>query len=165
LHGKDILHRDIKPANVFLSDSKAILGDFGLARTFEPSQTNLAVEGTLAYMAPEVFDKAIPTKASDVYSFGLLVWALCAGQEPYFDCGTKRFALEAKIQRHELPVIPETWPGEMRELITRCCALDSAQRPTMQKAYDRLNKYVQALEQQGQQYDVSAYQPPPPGGY
>jgi serine/threonine protein kinase len=96
-HRQGIVHRDIKPANILLDeDGKALVSDFGLSlhesapdgakslvqstsRSMEP---NGALAGTLAYMAPEVLGGAAGTKASDVYSVGLLLFEMLTGRRP-----------------------------------------------------------------------------------
>lgn len=81
----EVLHRDIKAGNISLDkDMNARLGDFGLARLLH--QEHLAdttrVIGTLGYMAPELVRIGRPSKATDVYSFGILVLEVVCGRRP-----------------------------------------------------------------------------------
>jgi NIMA (never in mitosis gene a)-related kinase 1/4/5 len=46
----NIIHRDIKPSNIFLSNEKAKLGDFGLAKVIEGEGALLSDVGTFYYM-------------------------------------------------------------------------------------------------------------------
>ena len=73
------VHRDIKPANVLLTPAgDARVTDFGLAGA------SGARVGTPAYMAPEVWvDPAGVTAASDLYSFGVMLYELIAGRRPF----------------------------------------------------------------------------------
>ena len=62
--------------------------DFGLAKWKQQAATQTADgkrRGTVAYMAPEVFkDANLPrTVKYDVYSFGILLWELLSGNEPF----------------------------------------------------------------------------------
>lgn len=89
LHSQNpvLLHRDLKPSNVLLDpDLHAKLADFGLSRFLGGSQSGSASGesgGTLAYLAPErlVDVNQRASMASDVYSFGILMWAVLAGRE------------------------------------------------------------------------------------
>ncbi|KAK2995075.1 hypothetical protein RJ640_028245 [Escallonia rubra] len=80
-----VLHRDIKPSNVMLdSNFNAKLGDFGLARLVdhEKGSRTTDVGGTRDYMAPECFFTHQASKASDVYSFGILALEIASGRKP-----------------------------------------------------------------------------------
>lgn len=90
-HGQDIVHRDIKAANVMLTEATGFgdhvkLLDFGLAKLRDrPSDVSSAhiVVGTPSYMAPEQ-SLARPADArSDVYSTGILLFELLAGEKPF----------------------------------------------------------------------------------
>ncbi|KZE32678.1 bifunctional protein-serine/threonine kinase/phosphatase [Crenobacter luteus] len=83
LHGEGVAHGDIKPDNLHLADDGALrLLDFGAARVaglVEPARA----AGTPSFMAPELFDGAPVSEASDVYAAGVTVYWLLTGHYPY----------------------------------------------------------------------------------
>ncbi|KAJ9695543.1 hypothetical protein PVL29_010832 [Vitis rotundifolia] len=84
---KRVLHRDTKASNVMLdSEFNGRLGDFGLARTINPSDqthhSTKAIAGTPGYMAPESFLMGRATVQTDVYAFGVLVLEVVCGRKP-----------------------------------------------------------------------------------
>ncbi|UCG25096.1 MAG: serine/threonine-protein kinase PknK, partial [Chloroflexota bacterium] len=85
LHRRGILHRDIKPSNALVLDGQLKLLDFGLSVI--TSQTmeylSLTTAGTMAYMAPELFQGAPYSKATDLYAMGVIAFELFTGQFPY----------------------------------------------------------------------------------
>jgi len=81
-HELDVVHRDLKPANVMIDGrGHARVADFGLASTLdEEGRGPRDLAGTPVYMAPEQIDGAAPTKQSDVYALGLVLYELFTGQ-------------------------------------------------------------------------------------
>ncbi|MBN1120061.1 MAG: serine/threonine protein kinase [Anaerolineae bacterium] len=112
IHRKGILHRDLKPENVVLDDTNAPhLVDFGISYIFDGTditRTGDRIPGTFAYMAPELFDcKGMPSKQSDIYSFGVMIYEVLEGNLPFE--GTERQVIAGHLA---LP-IPD--PLVMRE--------------------------------------------------
>lgn len=85
-HSKGVIHRDIKPDNVqILSNGQIKITDFGIARlTFQPNLTmDGQVFGTPSYMSPEqVVGREIDAR-SDLFSVGVVLYEMLAGQKPF----------------------------------------------------------------------------------
>jgi tetratricopeptide (TPR) repeat protein len=86
LHRRGILHRDLKPGNVLVSQGQLKVVDFGLsmeARTRSAVNTSQSTAGTLAYMAPELFQGEPVSRASDLYAVGVIAYELLVGHHPF----------------------------------------------------------------------------------
>lgn len=82
-HRLNILHRDLKPANVMIkAGNYAKLMDFGIARleTATRLTANNKVIGTVEYMAPELLKGKEPSKASDLYAVGVMIYEMLTGK-------------------------------------------------------------------------------------
>jgi tetratricopeptide (TPR) repeat protein len=132
-HTAGIIHRDLKPGNVLLTLNKtAKLVDFGLAYVSAASQ--LTVEGTfmgtVAYMAPELIQGQPATIQSDLYAFGVLLYELVAGRQPF-----AAEHLAAVLSQHlYAPVVPpstyhDAVPLALDRLILRLLSKHPAERP------------------------------------
>jgi len=84
-HAQGVVHRDIKPANILLTEEgRAKIADLGIA------QLNLAhftlpgrVLGTPAYMAPEQLSGEGCDGRSDIFSLGVILYAMVTGHSPF----------------------------------------------------------------------------------
>jgi serine/threonine-protein kinase len=94
-HQAGVIHRDIKPDNIMLSNTGAVkILDFGLARLganvlpdVEASGASGTISGTLSgtlpYMSPELLRGERASSASDVFSFGSVLYELFTGRHPF----------------------------------------------------------------------------------
>lgn len=115
-HGADVVHRDIKPQNILLTGSGTVkVTDFGLAKVYRPDSQHTVtqgVHGTLKYMSPEqVQGDADLDHRSDLYSLGMTVYEMLAGQLPFGE-DESEFAIMQTIVEKDLPP-----PGRYRPAI------------------------------------------------
>lgn len=87
-HRHLVLHRDIKPQNILVrADGRVALLDFGISRLLDDNAradaTTRRQQLTPQYAAPEQLSGKEETTATDVYSLGLLLHELLAGQSPW----------------------------------------------------------------------------------
>ena len=113
-HGEEVIHRDIKPQNVMLGAEKTVkVTDFGLAKVHRgdsKATVTQGVHGTLNYMSPEqVKGSADLDHRSDLYSLGMTVYEMLAGELP-FDEDSDEFAQMRTIVEEELPPPDECTP-------------------------------------------------------
>ena len=89
--------------------------DFGLAREAYKT-TRMSAAGTYAWMAPEVIKSSTFSKASDVWSYGVLLWEILTGETPYKEIDALAVAYGVAVNKLTLP-IPSTCPKPWKNLM------------------------------------------------
>jgi len=108
IHQQGIVHRDIKPDNVLLdSDGHVHLADFNVASDFTPHKPLTSKSGTLAYLAPEVYEGKGYSCEVDWWSLGVLFYECIYNKRPFE--ASSHDSLAAKIAKGE-PTYPVTSP-------------------------------------------------------
>ena len=184
LHEHDIIHRDIKPDNI-LQDEQGnyVISDFGLStkmrstlRKASGRHNNEAGDqsGTIGYMAPEMFvSKPQAVKATDIWALGVSIYEIATGELPF--CGQGGVM---ELHGAELPELPYTFSKELAELVSKCLAKETWDRPTAQdiihlaskavsydtymKEVNRLQSIIDSERSKNQQLQTQLSQQPKP---
>uniref|UniRef100_A0A1A9WF05 non-specific serine/threonine protein kinase n=1 Tax=Glossina brevipalpis TaxID=37001 RepID=A0A1A9WF05_9MUSC len=87
LHQRGIAHRDLKPENLLLDEHDNIkISDFGMATMFRCKGKERLLDnrcGTLPYVAPEVLIKPYHAQPADIWSCGVILVTMLAGELPW----------------------------------------------------------------------------------
>src|SRR5437763_11743879 len=87
LHNSDLIHNDFHPGNLLFDDKQALLiTDFGLCNPAIQSSQSNNIYGVMPYVAPEVLKGKSYTKAADIYSFGMIMYFVATGCQPFSNC-------------------------------------------------------------------------------
>jgi len=165
-----IVHGDLKPENALLtSDLHCKLSDFGSAQMIAltgfstPQAANQnKLDMTLAYSPPEKLKSLNinPKKEHDIYSFGMILYAILSGSPPYqhpsYESAFRESIIRgerpdeesiderrATLTEHQQQIL-----DVLRSIMRRCWAQDPSDRPTMLEVRDELKSL---LEQQSKE--------------
>ncbi|XP_020242215.1 serine/threonine-protein kinase B-raf-like [Asparagus officinalis] len=156
LHGRNIVHFDLKSDNLLvnLRDPQRPIckvGDLGLSKVKCQTLISGGVRGTLPWMAPELLNgiSSLVSEKVDVFSFGIVLWELLTGEEPYADLHYG--AIIGGIVSNTLrPPVPEPCGPEWRALMEKCWSADPSERPSFTEVAEMLRSIAASLPQKGQ---------------
>ena len=127
-----IVHGDLKPGNVLFHENKWKLADLGIARIMDEAPSALATRMFVSapYAAPEQWRFEQPTRATDIYGFGCLAYAVLTGEPPFPGPSQEEFCVQhLKETPRPLPAAPP-----VRALVQMCLTKDRAARPSIETA-------------------------------
>jgi serine/threonine protein kinase len=146
LHEAGIVHADLKPANAYLIEDptigsgyqlKLIDMDFSLlADRRAPWHGHQGYVGTDNYRSPEHLVRGgVPTRASDVFTCGLILHELLAGRHPYWSEDQAEYARQVQAHAAGPPALVGLMPppaenAEVSRALHRCLSPDATARPT-----------------------------------
>ncbi len=145
LHSREVVHQDISPDNILIDEhGNYVITDFGISNRARTTLRKSVIKtssdgGKMAYMGPERFSKQpAPTKASDIWSFGAMLYEIVEGTVPFGEIG-------GGLQKGgaEITEIQANISDTLKQTIEQMLAPDTWDRPTaeqlVQKAKRQLN--------------------------
>lgn len=178
-----LIHRDIKPANILVIPDR-ILGqlvkilDFGVAKFLNTAATLATVDGfngSLPYSSPEQFKDEELDNCSDIYSLGIIMYEMLAGEKPW-KLANDNFGAWYQAHLFEKPQTLTNvnsqlqLPPELEDLVMSCLAKSKSDRPQSLteilnilenlklEATDNLNRPVSIAERSTSSNPTEKYQ-------
>ena len=159
-----IIHRDIKIDNIFFNGFHSFkLGDFGISKQLEKTQSALSQKGTNMYMAPEVFRAEKYDHTVDIYSLGIMLYRLLnKGRFPFQPPAEEQMyasdsqkAMAQRLGNAPMPA-PAMADEQLSAIILKACAYHAKDR--YQSARDMLaalKEYQQTAQYEGDEFVIS----------
>uniref|UniRef100_A0A8C7XVN6 receptor protein-tyrosine kinase n=1 Tax=Oryzias sinensis TaxID=183150 RepID=A0A8C7XVN6_9TELE len=144
------VHRDLAARNVLVnSNLECKVSDFGLSRVLEDdaegTYTTRGGKIPIRWTAPEAIAYRKFTSASDVWSFGIVMWEVMAfGERPYWDMSNHE-VMKAINEAFRLPA-PMDCPSAIYQLMLQCWQQDRAIRPRFADIVNILDKLLRSPE-------------------
>ncbi|XP_016891727.1 ephrin type-A receptor 2 isoform X2 [Cynoglossus semilaevis] len=142
------VHRDLAARNVLVNNTlECKVSDFGLSRVLEddPEGTYTTSGGKIPirWTAPEAIAYRKFTSASDVWSFGIVMWEVMAfGERPYWDMSNHE-VMKAINEAFRLPA-PMDCPSAVYQLMLQCWLQDRSKRPRFGDIVSLLDKLLRS---------------------
>src|SRR5687767_1943143 len=143
LHNQKIIHRDFHSGNIlYENEFDVVISDLGISKSSIDDDGD-ETYGVISYMAPEILQGKEYTMASDIYSFGMIMWELITGRMPFWD---QEYDLEliVKICKGFRPPIIKNTPKGYIELMQESWDSDPNKRPTALNISNKLGNIKRA---------------------
>ena len=145
LHRINRMHRDLKCDNLLVNDAGIVkVADLGCTRIVptisddnDASVRGSRAVGTALFRAPEIFRGEAYGIAVDVYSYGITLWELMSGKQPYFEKfeqgWTTREILDQVVYSDARPEFPAHCDRNLKKLAKWCWDRNPFERPTFEE--------------------------------
>jgi serine/threonine protein kinase len=134
-HEKGIVHRDIKPENIMLrKDGRVQIMDFGLAKLYAGTEASRLTKagttmGTVGYMSPEQVQGQDVDHRTDIFSLGVVLYELLAGESPFKGVHETAIIYEiVNVDAAPIATVKADIGPELDQLILECLEKDKDER-------------------------------------
>ena len=151
LHCRNITHCDLKSTNVLLDNNYHVkITDFGVSKMvnilYEKSQEIRGKFGTTHWMAPEIMKRLKYEEASDVFSYGMILYEIITGEIPYYGLQPNQIIGLVADCRKIVQIPENTSNPYLRKLVIECLKYDTEDRPCFEEIIYYLEKVVDVLK-------------------
>jgi len=143
IHERGLIHCDLHSGNILIEDGGCAITDLGLCGPVDDESSD-KIYGIIPYIAPEVLQRKKNTKQSDVYSIGMIMWEIFAGQPP-FDDRAHGPGLILKICEGLRPPLLSNMPVDYIQMMKKCWDADPSKRPTIEELWDFANDTLKEI--------------------
>ncbi|RHZ46819.1 hypothetical protein Glove_606g180 [Diversispora epigaea] len=136
-----LMHKDFHSGNIVNQTlTECYITDFGLCKPITENNPE-KIYGVIPYMAHEILSRGEYTKASDIYSFGMVMLEVLTSYPPYYNIPHNE-NLVNEICKGLKPEIKCEIPQFLKEIMEKCWNFESLDRPTAAELETQLQKYV-----------------------
>jgi serine/threonine protein kinase len=148
LHNKNIVHRNFHPGNIFINSKHqgyTCISDIGQYYPPDNDSNNKELYGVLPYVPPEVLLGTTFTTASDIYSFGMIMWGISTGRRPFADRPHDQ-SLASDICNSLRPKAAKGTPPSLVKLMKKCWDPNPSNRPDATELVYILESWLKELQ-------------------
>jgi len=165
IHQEGLLHCDLACRNLLVqprgqNEVTVKIADFGLAKNTEGGTYSLSSNSKfpIRWTAPEVFETGKMSKASDVWSFGVVMWEILEQKVPYYELGNQDIAAAICNKGYRLAKPTKTeCPDELYNIMMSCFSSKPEDRPSFVDLVHTFKSLVQQMEDASRSPMITAH--------
>ncbi|GMS98319.1 hypothetical protein PENTCL1PPCAC_20494, partial [Pristionchus entomophagus] len=152
---RGFIHRDIAARNILVDRLESCkIGDFGLSREIGNEDPNYLSQGgklPLKWMAPESIEKYVFSTATDIWSYGILLFEIVTlGGTPY--AGWTVAEIIKRLRQGDRMDKPDNCSDKLFEIMSSCWEDQPSDRPSFTKLRKQLGEQLEDAQQDGYDY-------------
>src|SRR4051794_10495392 len=148
IHELGLIHGNLHGGNILVEDEtdsvNVKIADAGLYGPVDKEASSKQIYGVIPFVAPEIFCGDAPTKKSDIYSFGMIMWMLTTGLRPHYD-KSHDILLEQDVCIGLRPNVVDGTPPVFAKLMLQCLDENPSSRPTASQLYECFGNWVSEI--------------------
>ncbi|RHZ78352.1 hypothetical protein Glove_165g133 [Diversispora epigaea] len=140
VHETGLMHKDFHSGNI-VNETKisSYITDFGLCKPVTENDPE-KIYGVIPYMAPETLNRGEYTQASDIYSFGMIMYEVFTSYPPYYNIPHDHKLVISICNGHKPEIMCEI-PQLLKDLMEKCWDPNPSNRPKAIELKSHLGKY------------------------
>ncbi|RHZ89630.1 hypothetical protein Glove_13g260 [Diversispora epigaea] len=140
IHEMGLMHKDFHSGNIVNQTlTLSYITDFGLCKPVTENDPE-NIYGVIPYMAPETLSRGEYTKASDIYSFGMVMLEVLTSYPPYYNIPHNENLAMGSCEGLK-PEIKCKIPQFLKEIMEKCWNFEPRNRPTAKELRSQLESY------------------------
>ncbi|POG72574.1 kinase-like domain-containing protein [Rhizophagus irregularis DAOM 181602=DAOM 197198] len=158
IHQKQMVHRDFHIGNILFIDNNynACISDLGLSKKIDDINET-SIYGVMPYVAPEVLRGKPYTRAADIYSFGMIMYVIATGRQPYTDCAHDEVLAFSICDGIRPEINEKIAPKCYIDLMKRCWDSSPTNRPNSIEIKEIIELFCNSLDQKFKKKEQQHY--------
>ncbi|KAF0488383.1 kinase-like protein [Gigaspora margarita] len=142
----NMIHRNLNTKTIIINNGKAQILNPVISELNVDMSSSMPLQDGIGFIDPELLKDLNSqfTKSSDIYSFGMIMWSITSGRSPF----ANKITLASLIVSKNISEDPiKDTPQAYLDLYSKCCKLNSEERPSAQDAHTQLVQLEKTLQE------------------
>jgi serine/threonine protein kinase len=151
IHQKRMVHHNFHMGNILLKYNNIdylCISDLELCRKIDDINKTSSIYGVMPYIAPEVMEGNHYTQAANIYSFGMMMYVIATGKQPFADCAHDEVLAKSICKGNRPEINEKIAPKCYIDLMERCWNSNPDNRPNSIEIKEKIMLFHYSLDQE-----------------